>query len=96
MKEHVAYVHVKDGVWDLSTQQITYTYPGEGNGDVVRIVSDLLQSGYDGGISIEPHMAIVHHDASVASPEEQRFRTYVEYGRRTERIVAEAHKSGAE
>jgi len=96
VKEHVAYVHVKDGVWDLSTQQITYTYPGEGNGDVVRIVGDLLQSGYDGGISIEPHMAIVHHDASVASPEEQRFRTYVEYGRRMERIVAEVHKSGAE
>ena len=96
VKEHVAYVHVKDGTWDPGTQQITYTYPGEGDGDVVRIVSDLLQSGYDGGISIEPHMAIVHHDASVASPEEQRFRTYVEYGRRTERIVAEAHKSGAE
>ena len=96
VKEHVAYVHVKDGTWDPGTQQITYTYPGEGDGDVVRIVSDLLQSGYDGGISIEPHMAIVHHDASVASPEEQRFRTYVEYGRRMERIVAEVHKSGAE
>ena len=96
VKEHVAYVHVKDGVWDPGTQQITYTYPGEGDGDVVRIVSDLLQSGYDGGISIEPHMAVVHHDASVTSPEEQRFHTYVEYGRRMERIVAEVHKSGAE
>jgi hypothetical protein len=59
-------------------------------------VSDLLQSGYDGGISIEPHMAIVHHDASVASPEEQRFRTYVEYGRRMERIIAGVQKGGAE
>jgi sugar phosphate isomerase/epimerase len=96
VKEHVAYVHVKDGVWDPGTQQITYTYPGEGDGDVVRIVSDLLQSGYDGGISIEPHMAIVHHDASVASPEEQRFRTYVEYGRRMERIIAGVQKGGAE
>jgi len=96
VKEHVAYVHVKDGVWDPGTQQITYTYPGEGDGDVVRIMSDLLQSGYDGGISIEPHMAIVHHDASVASPEEQRFRTYVEYGRRMERIIAGVQKGGAE
>ena len=96
VKEHVAYVHVKDGVWNPATQQITYTYPGEGDGDVVRIVNDLLQSGYDGGISIEPHMAIVHHDASVASPEEQRFQTYVEYGRRMERIVAGIQKDGAE
>jgi len=96
VKEHVAYVHVKDGVWDPGTQQITYTYSGEGNGDVVRIVKDLLQSGYDGGISIEPHMAVVHHDASVASPDEQRFRTYVEYGRRMERIVAGVQKGGAE
>lgn len=96
VKEHVAYVHVKDGTWNPATQQITYTYPGEGNGDVVRIVSDLLQSGYDGGISIEPHMAVVHHDALVASPEEQRFRTYVEYGRRMERIISEVHKSSAE
>ena len=96
VKEHVAYVHVKDGVWDPGTQQITYTYPGEGDGDVVRIVKDLLQSGYDGGISIEPHMAIVHHDASVASPEEQRFRTYVEYGHRMERIIAGVQKGGAE
>jgi sugar phosphate isomerase/epimerase len=96
VKEHVAYVHVKDGVWDPGTQQITYTYSGEGNGDVVRIVKDLLQSGYDGGISIEPHMAVVHHDASVASPDEQRFRTYVEYGRRMERIIAGVQKGGAE
>jgi sugar phosphate isomerase/epimerase len=89
VKEHVAYVHIKDGVWDPETGQTTFTFPGEGDGDVRRIVKDLLASGYEGGLSIEPHLAVVQHDESVISPEEQRYNSYVEYGRRMERMVAE-------
>lgn len=91
-KEHIAYVHIKDATWDPETQAVTYTFPGEGDGDVRRIVKGLLESGYDGGISIEPHLSVVHHDQSVVSPEEQRFNDYVEYGRRMERIIAEMRK----
>jgi sugar phosphate isomerase/epimerase len=93
VKEHIAYVHVKDGRFVEESgglfPKVEYTFPGEGDGDVVRIVRDLLESGYDGGLSIEPHLSVVHHDASVVSPEEQRFNNYVEYGRRMERIVNE-------
>ena len=92
VKEHVAYVHIKDGRFlaesDGLFPEVEYTFPGEGDGDVVRILADLLAGGYDGGISIEPHMAVVYHDPAAASPQEQRFRNYVEYGQRLERILA--------
>ncbi len=98
VKEHIAYVHVKDGV--VSDEQLeeartkgeprpdcTYTYPGEGQANVEEIIADLLQSGYDGGISIEPHLAAVFHDDSVESDEEAKYSSYVEYGRRLEEII---------
>jgi sugar phosphate isomerase/epimerase len=87
VKEHVAYVHVKDGVWDANAGKQVFTFPGEGEGDVARIVADLLASGYDGGFSIEPHLSVVQHDATVVSSEEQKYRNYVEYGRRFEELV---------
>jgi sugar phosphate isomerase/epimerase len=95
VKEHIAYVHIKDGRFVGESgglfPRVEYTFPGEGDGDVVRIVRDLLESGYDGGLSIEPHLSVVHHDESVVSEEEQRFDNYVEYGHRMERIVSESN-----
>jgi len=46
--------------------------------------------GYDGGISIEPHMAKVFHDENGGNPEEFRYNNYVEYGRRLMTMVNEA------
>jgi sugar phosphate isomerase/epimerase len=93
VREHIAYVHIKDGVWDPQQKKSVYTYPGEGKGDVKRIVKDLVKRGYDGGLSIEPHMQVVFHDASVTSKEDAMFKTYVEYGRRMMKIVEEAKKT---
>ena len=93
VKDHIAYIHIKDGIYDAETKETTYGWPGEGDGDVIAIVSDLMASGYDGGISIEPHMKAVHHDASTqASGDDARYANYVEYGRRMEAIVDEARK----
>ena len=89
VKEHVAYVHIKDGYWDDEQQKSVYTFPGEGAGDTRRIVEDLLASGYDGGISIEPHMAAVFHDPSQDSDGREKYRVYVEYGRRMQEMIAE-------
>jgi sugar phosphate isomerase/epimerase len=93
VKDHIAYVHIKDGTYvaesDGPFPHVDYTFPGEGDGDVRRIVKDLLKSGYDGGFSIEPHLSVVHHDDSIVSPAQQRFDNYVEYGRRMERLIAE-------
>jgi sugar phosphate isomerase/epimerase len=88
VREHVAYVHIKDGTWEAATQKITYTFPGEGNGDVKKIVKDLIKNGYKGGISMEPHLAVVHHDPASSAHAEVRYSNYVEYGRRFEKLVA--------
>ena len=96
VKEFIRSVHIKDGVYIGPTDGIfaeaRYTWPGEGNGDVRRIVADLLKRGYDGFFSMEPHMAAVYHDASKNSPAQAAFRTYVEYGRRFMKLVQECRE----
>jgi sugar phosphate isomerase/epimerase len=95
VKEFVHYVHIKDGRWydgepDGAVSKIEYTFPGEGQGDVKDIVKDLLKNGYNGGFSIEPHLAVVFHDNSVSAEDEIRYRNYVEYGRRFIQLVKQA------
>jgi sugar phosphate isomerase/epimerase len=92
VKEHVVYVHIKDGVFNEKTGEATYTYPGEGDGDVRKIVKDMLKRGYDGGFSMEPHLKIVAHDDSKKATDEARYAAYVEYGRRFEKMVKEIKK----
>jgi len=82
VKDHVAYIHIKDGVWNAETQKCEFTHAGEGDGDVRRIVKDALDSGYDGGISMEPHLAVVFHDEAVQSADDVKYANYVEYGKR--------------
>jgi len=66
-----------------------FTFPGEGNGCVKKIVKDLLDNGYNGGFSIEPHMAVVFHDESVKSEADIQYNNYIEYGKRFMKIVDE-------
>lgn len=89
VKEHVAYIHIKDCVWNEHEKEPRFTFPGEGDGDVFRIMKDLVASGYDSGISIEPHMAVVFHDDSVRSEADVMYSNYVEYGRRMMKILEE-------
>jgi sugar phosphate isomerase/epimerase len=93
VKEHVAYLHIKDSRFIEDTGGIfpksEFTFPGEGDGKVREIVKDLLDGGYDGGISMEPHLAVVYHDDSVTSDEEIKYRNYVEYGRRFMKLLEE-------
>jgi sugar phosphate isomerase/epimerase len=89
VKEHVAYIHIKDGRWDGDAGKMVYTYPGEGDGDVRRIIKDLVARGYDGGISIEPHMSVVFHDPD-SKPGPETAEIYMEYGRRMKKIIEEA------
>ena len=89
IRPHVAYVHIKDA--KLEGEKEVFTYPGEGGGRVPEVLQALAASGYDGGISIEPHMARVFHDASAGEASaEESYAIYVEYGRRMERLLADA------
>lgn len=89
VKPHVVHVHVKDARWNHTKNDADYTMPGEGDGKVRPILKDLIASGYSGGISIEPHVAVVFHDASVQASPEQMFQSFVEYGRRLMALVDE-------
>ncbi len=86
VRQHIAHVHIKDG--KMQDGKVIFTYPGEGDGHVVEICSDLKKRGYDGAFSIEPHLAVVFHDESVKSEAEVRMRNFIEYGRRMEKILS--------
>jgi len=94
VREFIVYVHIKDGTAlprpDGKRPEPRFTFAGEGTGDVRAIVRDLRETGYDGGFSIEPHIASVYHAANAdASEERAKFDSYVEYGRRFERLLCE-------
>ena len=93
VRDHIAYVHIKDGLAlpreDGGKPEATYTYAGFGAGDVRAIVTDLRQTGYDGGFSMEPHLAVVFHEKDSGTPEEIRYQNYVSYGRRFEALLAD-------
>ncbi len=90
VRDHVAHIHVKDATWNRAKNDADYNWPGEGEGRVRDILKDAFARGYDGGISIEPHMVVVFHDAGSKSNDEAMRVNFVEYGRRLERLVNEA------
>ena len=79
--DDIAYVHIKDAR-HIAEGEDQYCYCGEGEGSVEKIVGDLLAKGYDGGFSIEPHLAAIIHAGQTADNEDELYRTYTEYGRR--------------
>ena len=96
VRDHVAHIHVKDATWNPARNDAEYTWPGEGQGRVRDILRDALSRGFDAGISIEPHMVVVFHDAQSKSDNEDAMRkNYVEYGQRLERMIGEIKKTGA-
>jgi sugar phosphate isomerase/epimerase len=88
VRQDIVYVHIKDAIRRNGVD--TYTMCGDGEGHVRRIVADLLATGYDGGFSIEPHLAAVIHTGQQAASASQLYDSYVEYGQRLMEIVQEA------
>lgn len=93
VKPFMAHVHVKDGRWIKEKNDAEYTFPGEGEGQTERIMKDLVDTGYNGYISIEPHVAVVFHGAGAAdglSPEQkakEQYDSYIKYGRMLEALL---------
>ncbi len=87
VRPYIAYVHIKDCLNGGGLGKETYTFCGEGDGRVEDTLRHLLENGYEGGISIEPHLAHVIHDEGKDDREKDPFQAYVEYGRRLERII---------
>lgn len=96
VREYIYYVHIKDGIAikmkdGYERPDVRFTFAGEGSGFVEQIVTDLRESGYDGGFSIEPHVATVFHesddqdDTNLAA--RRRYETYIKYGRKFEQLL---------
>lgn len=52
LKDHIAYVHVKDAVWESGA----VVPAGMGDGQVAEILKKMLSDGYRGFLSLEPHL----------------------------------------
>ena len=79
--EHVEHIHIKDAFLDGDKE--CFVFPGEGDAKIVDILKELKHMNYNGGISIEPHMAAVFHDPDAgAASFEESYKIYIEYGKR--------------
>lgn len=52
LKPYIAYIHVKDALWENGK----VVPAGYGDGNVEGILRNLKESGYDGYLSLEPHL----------------------------------------
>ncbi len=87
IREHVVHIHVKDAVYVPAKNDCDYTYPGEGQGRVRDILAHALGRGYDAGISIEPHVAVVFHGPAGQTDAKVLFDSYIRYGRELEKMI---------
>ena len=79
--EHVEHIHIKDAFLDGDKE--CFVFPGEGDAKIVDILKELKHMSYNGGLSIEPHMASVFHDPDAgAASFEASYKIYIEYGKR--------------
>jgi sugar phosphate isomerase/epimerase len=92
IRDHVVHIHVKDATYVPAKNDCDYNYPGEGQGYVREILADAFSRGYDAGISIEPHVAVVFHDATVSASDQQIYDSYIRYARELESMIASIKK----
>ena len=82
----VTHVHIKDAVG--TADDTRYTLPGHGDCRVRDALRYLLDHGYTGLLSIEPHINVRPHESFARSGAET-LEAFVEYGRELERLVGE-------
>jgi len=83
----IKHIHIKDCAKNRKGE-IEYTYPGEGQSMVRKILESLLNLGYKGAFSIEPHISAQIHLGTSSGGNEAK-EVYLEYGRRTNAMLAE-------
>lgn len=65
LKGFVRYCHIKDAV--MSDGRVVPA--GEGDGDIKRILSELIASGFSGFLSLEPHLSVAEQSYGRTTPE---------------------------
>jgi sugar phosphate isomerase/epimerase len=80
---HVAHVHIKDAIGEPG--DAAYVLPGEGQCRVAESLRLLITSGYQGALSIEPHLLNRPHEGIQSTDAEP----FVQAGRRLETLLNE-------
>lgn len=90
IRGHFDYIHIKDAKFGVGDEGHTFTYCGEGDGNLPEILRRVIkEDGYDGVISIEPHVAAIVHEGSDSSKgDDLMYASYLEYGRKLEKIIS--------
>jgi sugar phosphate isomerase/epimerase len=88
VKSHVVHIHVKDATWNPEKNDADYNWPGEGQGRVRDILEDAFRIGYQGAVSIEPHMVVVFHYLNSKANDSAIQANFFDYGRRLEMLIA--------
>lgn len=65
IKGFVRYCHIKDAMMEDGR----VVPAGEGDGDVKRVLTELIGSGYSGFLSLEPHLSVAEQSYGRTSPE---------------------------
>jgi len=93
VKDHIAYIHIKDSLHYMNENKPHFTKPGEGDGCINSIIRDLLVSGYQGFVSIEPHVTSVIHKSEESENNDLTYNSYINYGECFKNIMAEAEEA---
>jgi len=65
LSPYIAYIHVKDALLSDGTVKPA----GEGDGQLLELLQKLHETGYDGVLSLEPHLAIAGHSSGFSGEE---------------------------
>ena len=91
IRHHFDYLHIKDAkINPQGGPSKEYTYCGKGGPRLKEILSMIIiVDGYDGVLSIEPHVAsVVHLEGGSANPE-RMYASYLKYGKQFKKIIHE-------
>jgi sugar phosphate isomerase/epimerase len=91
VRPQIVHVHIKDNNPTDDGKHIM-CYPAEGRCQVREVTRELVASGYDGFVSIEPHMKGQVHLGDDTGGATGAYETYVEYGRRMAAVLADVRK----
>lgn len=83
---YVRHVQVKDAR-QSSAGCVEFTFPGDGQVRLVESLRLLADAGYEGFVSLEPHVGRIHHDTKRPAVRDLR-SSFIDWARRFETLLA--------
>lgn len=70
LSPHIGYIHIKDAILpEGAEERSTVTVAGGGDGQLPQLLARLRDSGYDGVLSLEPHLLEAKHSSGFSGAE---------------------------